>query len=337
MIKKSFGYGCANYNPEDENSCRFAVGTISGKSLSAELVKVLLTEGKTDTIRGFKSKAGKKFDAALKLEKTEDGKVNVVFDFDDVEPEVLPDVVCPACGGQMIKKSFGYGCANYKPEDEKSCRFAIGTIAGKTLSVANVKQLLKDGKTETIRGFKSKNGKKFDACLILERDDKDFPVVNFDFEHVEAKKVADVTCPLCGGDIIVNQWGFGCSNYDKEKEDSCRFSIGKMAEKSLTESNVKELLTNGITGTIRGFKSKTGKKFDGQACCTYFIWYGFGRMLIESLRTDSLMIGPFRQAQVLSLIIIVLFTTVYVILNVKSKNERRPRQKSRKKAGRVRK
>ena len=264
MIKKSFGYGCANYNPEDENSCRFAVGAISGKNISAEQVKLLLTEGKTETIRGFKSKAGKKFDAALKLEKTEDGKVNVVFDFEGVEPDVIPEVVCPACGGQMVKKSFGYGCANYRPEDEKSCRFAIGTIAGKTLSVANVKQLLKDGKTETLRGFKSKNGKKFDACLVLERDEQGVPSINFDFEHVEAKKVADVSCPLCGGAIVATPFGFGCANYDKEKEDSCRFSIGKMAEKTLTEANVKELLTNGFTGTIRGFKSKTGKKFDAR-------------------------------------------------------------------------
>ncbi len=37
-----------------------------------------------------------------------------------------------------------------------------------------------------------------------------------------------------------------------------------MAEKSLTESQVRELLTNGRTGTIRGFKSKTGKKFDAR-------------------------------------------------------------------------
>ncbi len=263
LVTTPFGFGCTNYK-QDKSGCNFNIGEIAGITPTEEQVKVLFEQGHTETIRGFKSKAGKKFDAALKLEKTEDGKVNIAFDFADVEPEVLPDVTCPACGGQLVKKSFGYGCANYKPEDENSCRFAIGTIAGKTLTASNVKQLLTDGKTETLRGFKSKSGKKFDACLILEKDENGKPVVNFDFEHVEAKKVKDVSCPLCGGDIIVNSWGFGCSNYDKEKEDSCRFSIGKMAEKSLTEANVKELLTNGITGTIRGFKSKTGKKFDAR-------------------------------------------------------------------------
>lgn len=263
LVTTPFGFGCTNYK-QDKSGCNFNIGEIAGITPTEEQVKVLLEQGHTETIRGFKSKAGKKFDAALKLEKTEEGKVNITFDFADVEPEVLPDVTCPDCGGQLVKKSFGYGCANYRAEDESSCRFAIGTIAGKTLTAANVKQLLSEGKTDTLRGFKSKAGKKFDACLVLEKDENGKSVINFDFEHVEAKKVKDVSCPLCGGDIIVNSWGFGCSNYDKEKEDSCRFSIGKMAEKSLTEANVKELLTNGITGTIRGFKSKTGKKFDAR-------------------------------------------------------------------------
>ena len=40
------------------------------------------------------------------------------------------------------------------------------------------------------------------------------------------------------------------------------------------------------------------KKFDGQIFLMYITWYGFGRMLIEGLRTDSLMIGVFRISQV---------------------------------------
>ncbi len=258
-----FGYGCSNYKA-DKTGCNFNIGEIAGISLTEEQAKQLLESGHTDTIRGFKSKAGKKFNAALKLEKTEDGKTTISFDFTEVEPEVLPEVVCPACGGQMVKKSFGYGCANYNAEDELSCRFAIGEIAGKSLSAANVKQLLTDGRTETIRGFKSKAGKKFDACLMLEKDENGKPVVNFDFEHVEVKKIKDVSCPICGGEITTTPFGFGCANYSKEDENSCKFSIGKMADKAMTEANIRELLTNGITGTIRGFKSKTGKRFDAR-------------------------------------------------------------------------
>ena len=40
------------------------------------------------------------------------------------------------------------------------------------------------------------------------------------------------------------------------------------------------------------------KKFNGQMALTYFTWYGFGRMFIEGLRTDSLYVCPFRISQV---------------------------------------
>lgn len=42
------------------------------------------------------------------------------------------------------------------------------------------------------------------------------------------------------------------------------------------------------------------KKFDGQVFVMYITWYGFGRMLIEGLRTDSLYLGVFRISQVLA-------------------------------------
>lgn len=45
---------------------------------------------------------------------------------------------------------------NYKGDEPGSCRFSVGQIAGKTITAANLKQLLNDKKTETIRGFKSK-------------------------------------------------------------------------------------------------------------------------------------------------------------------------------------
>ncbi len=41
------------------------------------------------------------------------------------------------------------------------------------------------------------------------------------------------------------------------------------------------------------------KKFNGQVTLSYFAWYGFGRMFIEGLRTDSLYIGPFRISQLI--------------------------------------
>lgn len=264
METTPFGYGCSNYK-RDGSGCKFSIGSIAGKTIGEDDVKELLTNGRTGLIKGFTSKNKKKFNACLVLETGEDGKKTVNFDFSQTEAEKIEDVTCPLCGGAIQVTSFGYGCMNYDPANPESCRFAIGTMAGKDLTASQVKMLLSEGRTETIRGFKSKSGKKFDACVALERtEDGKVTGLKFDFEHVEAKKVKDVKCPLCGGDIVQTPFGFGCANYKKDDPESCRFSIGKMAEKSLTETNVKELLSEGRTGTIRGFKSKAGKKFDAR-------------------------------------------------------------------------
>lgn len=258
-----FGYGCGNYK-KDGTGCKFSIGTIAGRDLSEEEFRDLITKGRTDVLDGFVSKSKKKFPAALVLQKDEEGKINISFDFSANEPQVVEGIKCPSCGGDIVTTAYGFRCIHYDREKEDSCDFSVGKIAEKSLNVSQLTELITNGRTETIRGFKSKTGKKFDACLCMEKDENGKTVIKFDFEHVEAKKVKDVVCPLCGGEIVQTPFGFGCANYSKENPESCRFSIGKMAEKSLTESQVRELLTNGRTGTIRGFKSKTGKKFDAR-------------------------------------------------------------------------
>lgn len=54
------------------------------------------------------------------------------------------------------------------------------------------------------------------------------------------------------------------------------------------------------------------RTFVGQTICWYGILYSIERILVESLRTDSLMIGPFKQAQVLSACIILLAIALMV-------------------------
>lgn len=263
IVTTPFGYGCDNYQ-KDGTGCRFVIGTIAGRDLTEEECIALINQGRTEVLSGFVSKNKKKFQAALVMQKNEEGKIDISFDFSQNQPQIIEGVQCPDCGSAMIIKSYGCSCSGYDPQNPASCRFMIGKIADKELNQTQVKELLTNHKTETIRGFKSKNGKRFDACLLLEKDENGKHVIKFDFDNVEAKKIKDVVCPLCGGDIVKTPFGFGCAKYDKNDENSCRFSIGKMAGKDIPESQIKELLTNGRTATIRGFKSKAGKKFDAR-------------------------------------------------------------------------
>ena len=59
-------------------------------------------------------------------------------------------------------------------------------------------------------------------------------------------------------------------------------------------------------------------KITGLPISTYLIWYSLGRFLIENLRTDSLMLGPIKVAQLISLM---LFITgiIGLILSIKKK------------------
>lgn len=54
------------------------------------------------------------------------------------------------------------------------------------------------------------------------------------------------------------------------------------------------------------------RKFAGQITYIYFIWYGIARILIEGLRTDSLMLGSIRISQAVSLGILIIGIVLYI-------------------------
>lgn len=64
------------------------------------------------------------------------------------------------------------------------------------------------------------------------------------------------------------------------------------------------------------------KKFDGQIVLMYISWYGFGRMFIEGLRTDSLYVGAFRISQVVGFVCFVVGTILLIYNLVKSRREK---------------
>lgn len=54
------------------------------------------------------------------------------------------------------------------------------------------------------------------------------------------------------------------------------------------------------------FKADSSRARYGIILCAYLIWYSFGRFFIEGLRLDSLYLGQFRAAQVLSIILFII-------------------------------
>jgi DNA topoisomerase-3 len=72
--------------------------------------------------------------------------------------------VCPLCKSEVIESVKSYSCSRWRD----GCGLTIWkTMSGKKISAAMVKKLLRVGETSTLKGFKSKAGKKFDAKLKL--------------------------------------------------------------------------------------------------------------------------------------------------------------------------
>lgn len=95
---------------------------------------------------------------------------------DDTDTGFYGDIIgkCPACGRDVIRGKFSYGCMGYK----EGCIFKIGlSICKRPISVSNAKLLLENGKSSKIKGFTSKKGTLFDAFLKIDENKK----VVFDF------------------------------------------------------------------------------------------------------------------------------------------------------------
>ncbi len=72
--------------------------------------------------------------------------------------------LCPVCGAKIIEGKKGYGCSNWR----QGCKLVIWKeIAGKKLTLTQVRALLSKGKTAVIKGFAAKSGKKFEARLVI--------------------------------------------------------------------------------------------------------------------------------------------------------------------------
>ena len=225
--------------------CGFGLNkTICGKVISAEQVKKLLTEGRSDVIKGFKNKEGKKFDAFLTLS----DEKKVIFGFE--EREIIG--VCPRCGKNVITISNAYVCESGKDD----CGFYIPKkLFEKTLPITQIKKTLESGKSDIVKGFKSSKGNDFDAYFkIGEKDGKKSFLLGFEEYTPEIIGV----CPRCGKNVIEQKNSFSCES----GKDGCGFILwknDKFHKITLTTANAKNLLNDSVAKL--NAVNKAGKKY----------------------------------------------------------------------------
>lgn len=183
---------------------------------------------------------------------------------------------CPICKeGEITENTKAFGCSRYRD----GCGFTIWkTVAGLTLTEAQVRQLIERGQTDPIDGFQSKAGKPFRAALRLDEAGKvsmDFNVERSEPPNDVLPAVADPrspapdaarqpnasaptrppgireqppVCPKCGqGRIIEGRRGYGCDRY----RDGCDFVVWKtIGDLTLDEGQIRALIEHGHTDAI---------------------------------------------------------------------------------------
>ena len=198
----------------DCTACDFRLwGVVAKREVSERMARQLLVDGRTAVLKGFKSRKGKDFSAALKL----DPEGKVVFDFP--EPEVLGE--CPACHQPVSRRGKVYTCTS-----GRDCPFVVwGEMGRRAIPEDAVRALLADGRSGLLSGFKSKAGRSYDG--VLEWNGERVRVARVDtgpppaFGH-------RVDCPVCvqGGDgdpgyVIAGKAAWGCSKW----RDGCKLRV----------------------------------------------------------------------------------------------------------------
>ena len=144
------------------------------------------------------------------------------------------------------------------------------------------------------------------------------------YKKIKWQKVFDMVCPGVMIGQIVGRWGnfFNGEAYGEAPTPDNFLYFMRMELRHEGWANtyvcqptfLYESLWN-LLGFIIINALYKKKKYDGRVFLMYITWYGFGRMLIEGLRTDSLMVGSFRISQVVACLCFVIGTFFLVFLD----------------------
>ena len=140
-------------------------------------------------------------------------------------------------------------------------------------------------------------------------------------KHFSALSMLDLIAPACMLGQAIGRWGnfMNREAYGRTTDIFCRMGLQMNNGEFIYvhPTFLYESLWN-LTGFcfLSRFVAKGKRRYPGQAALLYFLWYGLGRVWIEGLRTDSLMLGNtgIRVSQLLSLLL-ALTSAILLILN----------------------
>lgn len=153
------GYGCSAW----KEGCGFRFfGEQYGVKLTDDHVSALLAKGRLPRPRKLQTLRG---EVAGYLQMNQYGEFSVLTKEEKLAGESLGR--CPLCGNPVVETYKAYSCT--------SCDFSIWKkISGRSISPELASILLKRKKSRVLKGFRSKQGKRFSAVLVLKEGKIEF-------------------------------------------------------------------------------------------------------------------------------------------------------------------
>lgn len=162
-----------NYRKFQCQKCDFSIWKVtSGREWSTEEVAELITKRYVGPLTGFRSRMGKPFAAAMKL----NDEFRTEFDFgqgSSGDNEEAPDFSklerlgdCPKCSSGVYDLGMAYACEK-SLGTQRSCDFRTGKIIlQQPIEQEQIRKLLATGRTDLLPRFISKKGRPFKAFLV---------------------------------------------------------------------------------------------------------------------------------------------------------------------------
>jgi len=124
-------------------------------------------------------------------------------------------------------------------------------------------------------------------------------------------QIADITAPSIILGQAIGRWGNFINQEAYGTTTDLPWGIMVNGQK-VHPTFLYESLWNIVVFIFLLWYRRKGRKKDGEVFLLYTILYSIGRFFVEGLRTDSLMFGDFRVAQLISIIIILIMTGVFI-------------------------
>lgn len=221
---------------------------------------------------------------------------------DGERPVIKKEVVgkCPACGNNLYESEKSFICSKYRKDDKKACKFGFSKVmAGFTLSDEDINALVRGGQTQ-VHNFTKKSGGSFEALLKMSKDHGkiifEFPTEETElacpkcgcamkkgtymyecgcgfktWHTISGKKIAEYDMQDLFESLITGPFD-GFETMDKKPFsayllfDGDHVMLGKelMSGRNMERSDYEQLLEEGSTDELKGFKSSKGNDFSAK-------------------------------------------------------------------------